>query len=131
MAYYLHRGEPAAAREHAAAGRRLYDPERHRSHRLLFGGHDPGVCARMFYGLAHWVLGYPEQALAGAGDGLALAEQLVHPLSLEDALLNLSLLHLSRGEPELALRRLEAAQTVTAEQRLGFVREPLFCGATH
>ena len=67
---YLHRGEPAAAREHAAAGRRLYDPERHRSHRLLFGGHDPGVCARMFYGLAHWVLGYPEQALAGAGDGL-------------------------------------------------------------
>jgi len=123
---YLHRGEPAAAREHAAAGRRLYDPERHRSHRLLFGGHDPGVCARMFYGLAHWVLGYPEQALAGAGDGLALAEQLVHPLSLEDALLNLSLLHLSRGEPELALRRLEAAQTVAVEQRLGFVREPLF-----
>ena len=38
-------GEPAAAREHCEAGRRLYDPERHRSHRLLYGGHDPGVCA--------------------------------------------------------------------------------------
>jgi tetratricopeptide (TPR) repeat protein len=122
----LHGGEPAAALEHSAAGRRLYDPERHRAHRLLFGGHDPGVCARMFYGLAHWVLGYPEQALAGAGEGVALAERLAHPLSLEDALLNLSLLHLGRGEPEIALQRLDAAQALATEQRLGFVREPLF-----
>ena len=38
-------GELAGAREHCEAGRRLYDPERHRSHRLLYGGHDPGVCA--------------------------------------------------------------------------------------
>ena len=38
-------GDPAAAREHSETGRQLYDPERHRSHRLLYGGHDPGVCA--------------------------------------------------------------------------------------
>jgi len=38
-------GEPAAGREHCEAGRQLYDPDEHRSHRLLFGGHDPGVCA--------------------------------------------------------------------------------------
>jgi hypothetical protein len=24
----------------------LYDPEQHRSHSLLYGGHDPGTCAR-------------------------------------------------------------------------------------
>ena len=41
----LFSGELAAAREHCEAGRRLYDPERHHSHRLLYGGHDPGVCA--------------------------------------------------------------------------------------
>ena len=54
----LFAGEPAAAREHCEAGRRLYDPERHRSHRLLYGGHDPGVCAgylRRAGVLAAWV----------------------------------------------------------------------------
>ena len=35
-----------------------------------------------------------------------------------------SMLHLDRGEPELALRRLEAAEALAAEQRLGFVLEP-------
>jgi predicted ATPase len=33
-------GEPAATREHCEAGRRLYNPERHRLHRQLYGGHD-------------------------------------------------------------------------------------------
>src|SRR4029077_10241067 len=57
-------GDPAAAREHSEAGRRLYDPERHRSHRLLYGGHDPGVCADSLGAVGHWLLGYPEKALA-------------------------------------------------------------------
>ena len=38
-------GDPAKAREHADAGRLLYDPMKHASHRLVYGGHDPGVCA--------------------------------------------------------------------------------------
>jgi len=33
---------------------------------------------------------------------------------------------LDRGEPDLALERLNAAQALAAEQRLGFVREPRF-----
>jgi hypothetical protein len=47
-------GEPAAAREHCDAGGRLYDPERHRLHRQLYGGHDPG-CARMVSVQVHWL----------------------------------------------------------------------------
>jgi|HubBroStandDraft_2_1064218.scaffolds.fasta_scaffold33535_2 hypothetical protein len=27
----------------ASVGRQIYDPERHRLHRQLYGGHDPGV----------------------------------------------------------------------------------------
>ena len=54
---------PAAAREHCEAGRRLYDPERHRSHRQLYGGHDPGACARYLGAQADWLLGYPDKAL--------------------------------------------------------------------
>jgi len=75
----LHGGQPAASREHSSAGRRLYDPDHHRSHRLLFGGHDPGVCARMFLALGEWVLGYAEQALASGTEGMVLAERLALP----------------------------------------------------
>jgi predicted ATPase len=78
----LFAGEPAAAREHSEAGRRLYDPERHRSHRQLYGGHDPGVCARYCGALAYWPLGYPERALTIGSEALALAERIAHPFSL-------------------------------------------------
>jgi hypothetical protein len=119
-------GEPVAAREHCEAGRRLYDPERDRSHRLLFGGHDPGVCAGYISAQVHWVLGYPKQALALGREALAMAERIDHPLTLEDALLWDTVLQLDSGEPETALERLDAAEAVVAEQRLGFVMEPRF-----
>jgi class 3 adenylate cyclase len=105
-------------------GRRLYDPERHLSHRLLYGGHDPGVCAGLFGAQADWLLGHPEKGLALGNEALALAERITHPFSLEAALLWNAMLHLDRGEPELALQRLEAAEALAREQRLGFVWEP-------
>jgi len=58
---YIRAGELAAARDHCKAGRRVYDPERHRQHRLLYGGHDPGVCAGGIGAQAEWALGYPEK----------------------------------------------------------------------
>jgi predicted ATPase len=36
------RGEPALSHTHSQSGRRLYEPERHRSHALVYGAHDPG-----------------------------------------------------------------------------------------
>ena len=117
-------GEPALGREHCEAGRRLYDIEAHRSHRLLFGGHDPGVCARMLSGQVEWVLGFPDAALATAREATDLAKQLHHPLSLELAMLFKTLLHLERHEPELALRQLAAIELLAAEQRLAFLHSP-------
>ena len=119
-------GAPGAAREHCEAGRGLYDPERHHTHRQLYGGHDPGVCARYTGAQAHWVLGYPDKALAICREGLALAEHVGDPLSLEFALVFNAMLHLDRGEPELALQLVESAETLAAEQRLGFLIEPRF-----
>jgi len=117
-------GEPAAAREHCEAGRRLYDAERHSLHHQLYGGHDPGTCARYLGALIHWLLGYPEKSLALGSEALTLAERIAHPFSVALALQYNSMLHLDRGEPELALRRLEIAEAIAAEQRLGLVLEP-------
>jgi hypothetical protein len=120
----LFAGEPTAAREHCEAGRRLYDPERHRLHHQLYGGHDPGICARCFDAQAHWLLGYPDKGLAFGNEALVLAKRIAHPFSLVVALLYHSMVHLERGERELALQRLEAAEALAAEERLGFVIEP-------
>jgi class 3 adenylate cyclase/predicted negative regulator of RcsB-dependent stress response len=121
---WLFAGDPAAARRHVEAGRRIYDPERHRGHRQLYGGHDPGACAGYMGGQAEWLLGYPDTALKSSGDGLALADRLAHPLTLVVSLLYLSLLHLDRREPDLALQRLSAAEALAAEQRLGLYVDP-------
>jgi len=122
----LFSGEAAAARAHSEAGRRLYDAERHRAHRLLYGGHDPGVCAGYLGALAYWALGYPDRALEIGSEALALAERIAHPFSLEIAQLFIAVLHLDRYEPELALQRLAIAEALAAEQRLAFLMEPRF-----
>ena len=120
----LFSGEPAAAREHCEAGRRLYDPERHRHHRQLYGGHDPGACAGYMGAQAHWLLGYPDTGLAIGREALALAERIAHPFTLGATLVMNAMLHLDRDEPEVALQRIEAAEALVAEQRIGLVLEP-------
>ena len=117
-------GDPAKAREHADAGRLLYDPEKHASHRLVYGGHDPGACAGLLGAQAEWLLGYPEKALASIADSLALAERIAHPFTLSLALTFSAVLYLNRREPERALRQLEAAEVLAAEQRLSLIFEP-------
>jgi predicted ATPase len=121
---WCHAGGPAKTREHADAGRLLYDPEKHASHRLVYGGHDPGVCAQISGAWAESLLGYPDKALASIAKGLALAERIAHPFTLGFALLFSSQIYLNRREPERALRHLEAAEVVAAEQRLSFNLEP-------
>jgi len=120
----LFSGEPAAVREHCEAGRRLYDPERHRSHRLLYGGHDPGACAGYQGAQAYWLFGYPDTGLAMGSEALVLAERIAHPFTLGASLVMNAMLHLDRDEPELALQRIEAANALAAEQRIGLVLEP-------
>jgi predicted ATPase len=109
---FAHSGDPAKAREHAEAGRRLYDPMKHAHHRFVYGGHDPGVCARMTGGEVEWLLGYPDKALASSTEALALAEQIDHPFSLELANRFAAALYLNRGEPELAHGRVAAAEAL-------------------
>jgi predicted ATPase len=74
----------------------------------------------------HWIVGYPDRALESITEALALADRLSHPFSHETALLYAAMLHLHRGEPNLALSQLARGEALAAEQRLSFVMEPLF-----
>ncbi|HXA21585.1 MAG TPA: AAA family ATPase [Acetobacteraceae bacterium] len=117
-------GDLAKAREHADVGRRLYDPRKHASHRLVYGGHDPGACAGWVAAHAEWMLGYPVKALANITASLALAERIAHPFTLCLALTNATVVFLNRREPERALSYLDGAKALAAEQRLSLIYEP-------
>ena len=73
-------GELTSAWTHLEQGFAIYDPQKHKHHALLYGGHDPGVCCGYLAAEVLWLLGYPDQALQRSQDSLALARELSHPL---------------------------------------------------
>ena len=117
----LFAGEPAAALEHSEAGRRLYDLERHRHHRHIYGGHDPGLCARYLGAQAVWTLGHPDSALALGKEALTMSERIAHPFSRGLGLQYFAMLHLDRCEPEPALQLIAMVDALVAEHRIGLV----------
>jgi predicted ATPase len=83
----LWRGDLGAARQHIEQGMVLYNREQHRSHAVLYGAHDPGVCCRSMSGLMLWLLGRPTSAVEHSDAAIALAQELSHPYSVVFALL--------------------------------------------
>jgi tetratricopeptide (TPR) repeat protein len=76
------KGDFTAARDHVDLAWRLYDRRKFHHHTEIFGGHDPGVCAKQLYGCVQAALGFPDQAMAAAGEAVALAEKIDHLPSL-------------------------------------------------
>jgi predicted ATPase len=112
--FYL--GELAAARGHLEQGMALYDPQQHRSHTFLYGGHDPGECCQAYMACTLWALGYPGQALQASDKGLTLAGELAHPASLAGALNAAALLHQFRRERQAVQEAAEAFMALATEQ---------------
>ena len=112
----LYRGEFAACRRHAEQGRALYDPHQHRSHALVYGGHDPGVCSRYQGSLALWILGYPDKAASLVQDAITLARELAQPFSEVIALSTSSYVHQFRGEASRAREQAEMTVALSVEQ---------------
>jgi tetratricopeptide (TPR) repeat protein len=71
-------GEFTRCLEHSHQGLAIYDPEKHRHHALMYGGHDPGVCGASQIAMALWALGYPDQAMQRANESVALSQTLGH-----------------------------------------------------
>jgi len=97
-------GSPLVGAAHAERGLALYDRERHASQALLYGGHDPGVCALYQFAANQWLLGYPDRSLTSVRDAQRLAAQLNHPLTTTNALFFAAWVHFQRGDHEAAAR---------------------------
>jgi predicted ATPase/class 3 adenylate cyclase len=113
-------GELTSAWTHLEQGFALYNPQKHRHHALLYGGHDPGVCCGYHAAIVLWLLGYPDQALQRSQDSLALARELSHPYSTTHALFWAAWLHQYRGDGEVVQARVEEGMALATEQ--GFAR---------
>ena len=79
------RGDVAAILDNSRIGIETYDMARHRHLGPAFGGHDPGVCARVCHAIALQEFGDREQAQESGAAATALAEALDHPNSLGQA----------------------------------------------
>ena len=113
-------GDVVPAYEHATLGMRIYDVAQHSSQALTYGGHDPGVCCRMFGAITLWLLGYPDQALERSTESFRLAQELSHPHSQTVALRWAAWLHHCRGEPELVQKRAEAIIQLATKEGISF-----------
>jgi predicted ATPase len=107
---------------HIEAGLGLYDPQQHRAHAALYGGHDARVCALGERALAHWLLGKPSAALADGASALAWAEQLSHAGSRAHAMDYALVLHKFRRDAQAVGRCAEELVSYASEQKLRYHR---------
>jgi len=112
-------GDDKAALQHAEEGARYYDPAEHRGHAARYGGHDPGVCARMMGGFAAWFLGYPDRAGRMSAEAIVLGSTLGDPFSWAMALSIGASVAKMRREPHLVEERCGNLQLLLDQHQLG------------
>ena len=113
------RGELTAAIGHAEKGEHYYEPNEHRAHKFLYGGHDPGVCALDNRSLCEWLLGYPDRAIESNERAASLAVEIAHPNSHAQALAFGAIIHYLRREAAAAREKAKATMTLSTEHGLG------------
>jgi adenylate cyclase len=113
------RGEPAVARTHLTQALALYDSQAHRALAVRYGI-DLGVASHSHLARDLWCLGFPAQALQHSQAARTLAEEVVHPDSLAQALVYAAVVHQCRREVLAVHEQAAAALTLATEQ--GFVQ---------
>ncbi len=74
------------------------------------------MCGQVHAAIILWLLGFPDQALDRARDGLTLAEELSHPVSLAHALSYALQVRLCRREARAIQERVETLSALASEQ---------------
>ncbi len=105
-------GEVDTARRHAEEGSRIYDRDAHRHHAQLFGGHDPGVCARNIQGMCLSLLGFPDQARNAAASAIKMAEDVNHPATTAYTNFAAAFVYQNRRDPASARRYAEVTVAI-------------------
>jgi predicted ATPase len=100
-------GNQRACCAHISDGLQIYENGDYRTHGVLYGGHDPKVCALGEKSLSLWLLGYPEQSLQAANSSLTFAESLQHAGSIGHGRDIEIMVHRYRGDPTTVLNRAE------------------------
>ena len=86
---------------------------------MLKYGQDPGVTQHVSISRGRlWYLGFADQALRRAEQGVELARTLQHPLTIRLALDYLALVHNYRGEHQIASVLAKEAMDIAIEHRL-------------
>ena len=111
-------GDARISRADTLEGIRLYNSERHRNHRHIYGGHDPGVCALGVGANTAWLTGRVQEALELANRGIALGRELDHPFSLVLAHYWATVAFYSAGEYDRA--RASSEEVLAISERQGF-----------
>jgi predicted ATPase len=115
--FYL--GDFVEAAKQLEEGVRLYNPEQHRIHALLYGS-DPAVSCLVYGAWTLWCLGYPDQSLAKSHEALALARRMTHHYTLAIALCHCALLHQFRREVQLTEQLSDALMALSTEQGFAY-----------
>ena len=115
--FYL--GDFVGAQTQLEEALRLYNPEQHRTHALLYGS-DPAVAAGVYAALTLWCLGYPDQSLAKGHEALAVAPQMAHHFTLAYALCHCALLHQLRREVQPTEELSEPLVALSTEQGFAY-----------
>ncbi|HSB78628.1 MAG TPA: adenylate/guanylate cyclase domain-containing protein [Candidatus Methylomirabilis sp.] len=100
---------------HVMEGLAHYTPDLDHAHASRFGGHDPGVCGLRHWGMALWLLGFADRALARMHEGLALAQRLAHAFTSAQILGFAAQLHANRGEWSAARASAEHSLHISTE----------------
>jgi predicted ATPase len=112
-------GEFTLAHEYLTEGIRL-DVTRPKRSWVSSGTTSPPVSCRAYAALALWQLGYPVQAQQQSDDGLRLAQQLAHPISIAAALVWSAMVYHLLGQLQVVQQRVDAALTLAAKQRFPY-----------
>jgi tetratricopeptide (TPR) repeat protein len=79
-------GELDTALQHTEEGIARYCAEEHHWLTFVYGGHDPGLCAKNLNAILLCLKGYPDQARERSVVAVAQAEELGHPYTLLEGL---------------------------------------------
>jgi DNA-binding winged helix-turn-helix (wHTH) protein/tetratricopeptide (TPR) repeat protein len=112
-------GAPDVTRDHMEQAAAVYDPAVHAGNTTNFG-QDPGVATRAFGGVALWLLGRPDEALAASERSLELARRLDQPSSLAVAVHFAAMLHQCRGDADATAHWAAANIQLAAEEGFSF-----------